>query len=457
MKNTIFAIFSFSIFFQATVLAAYDYNVEKGTLQETAFKAIEYALQEQVKTSSKIYIAGEWPTKIDSTFVPVLVGVGRLTKQEDEASAFTTGSVINQLASVYFGFPQLQKSSLFKRIPMAVQNGTTTFERYREGDLYNFYPARDWRGVRVHQPIAMSLAGIWKGFTNIPQDADTTSVTYAARTYNDLMNGSNLTQLTSEVKSSFSLYRDDHRNPHFYNRFENRKKTGAFLTWLMNEKDPKMPRYYFSDPAKGVRIPFNKNDVDCVVNLNVLKMLALHKADIPGHREACDLINDMIAQNQHATCGIYYPNTYNLVYAAALTQQAGESCLQEQNKMNAVTFILKNQSADGGWSNDKNIWQDRTQSTAFAMNALLEFGNLDDRRVQASLRYGTAYLLRQARVSKDGKVFWNAEVFFTATAIARSLIVWRSQAYTNLTVAHVLLKMQEKFPQLDANYYFKLN
>lgn len=456
-SNWVFAaVIGVSPFIAQSVFAAKKFIVEKSSVQEIAFKGIESALQEQVATTSDIYWAGEWPTKIDSTLVPVLVGVGNLFAMEDEASAFTTGSVINQIAGLYFRFPQYQQTELFRRIPAAVAKGTGTFERYREGVLYNFYPARDWRGVKVRQPIAMSLAGIWKGFTNIPQDADTTSVTYAAKTYNDRMQGTASTTLTAELTATLSLYRDDNRNPHYYNRFEKRKKTGAFLTWLMNEKDPNMPRYYFADPEKGTRIPFNKNDVDCVVNLNVLRMLALHKTDIPGRRESCDLINDMIVKAEHATCGIYYPNTYNLSFSAAIAHQAGESCIHDENKKRIADFVTYSQLGDGGWTNDRNTWKDRIQSTAFAMNALLEFGNLNDRAVQSTLFHGMAFLLRQARVDDQGNVFWKAEVFFTATAIARSLIVWRSQAYTTLSVVSVLFKMKEKFPHLETDYYYSL-
>ena len=30
-----------------------------------------------------------------------------------------------------------------------------------------------------------------------------------------------------------------------------------------------MPRFWFAQPEDGVRIPFNDNDVDCIVNINV--------------------------------------------------------------------------------------------------------------------------------------------------------------------------------------------
>lgn len=448
---------AFFAFLSATSVFASNFKIEKADLQDIGLRAVNSALSDQVQSSSPIYWSGEWPTQIESSLVPVILGVGRNFKLEDEASAFTTGSVVNQLASLYFSFPKLQQTPVFQKIPSAVDAATKTFERYREGDVFNFYPSRDWKGMRVHQPIAMTLAGIWKGFTNIPEDADTTSVVYAALTYNQRLQGNQPSTLSPNLLAALSLHRDDNRNPHLYNRMERRKKTGSFLTWLMYEKDPKMPRFYFAQPDKGTRIPFNKNDVDCVVNLNVLRMLALNQTDIPGRKETCAMINDMIVKKEHATCGIYYPNTFNLAYSAATAQQAGESCFEDSNRKRMVAFILESQSPDGGWNNLKNIWNDRVQSTAYALNALLEFGDLKDRGVQASLRYGTSFLLRKARVNKNGEVFWNAEVFFTATAVARSLIVWRSKAYTTMTAAHVILKMQELHPELTTQYYFKLN
>lgn len=413
---------------------------------------LKFVAAEQVKEKNHIYVAGEWPTYIESTVLPVAVGVGKPIGKNHEASAFTTASVANQLASLYLEHPEVREYPEVQAIPQLIAQAVPSFERYREGTAYNFYPPKLWKGKMVRQPIDMTLFRIWKGFTNIPVDADTSSSVYAT-----LLHHANLSQqpmqMPEEILRAFSHYRDRNRSSHYYNRGEKRRNTQAFMTWLADENNPNMPRFWFAAPERGARIPFNKNDVDCIVNLNVLRMLALAKTDIEGRAQACRMINDMVKKEEHAACGIYYPNTFNMAFSMAETKKAGETCFEEARTNQMVEFILKNQSEDGGWDNVNNIWIDRVQSTIFAMTALLEFGDTKDRRIESSLVFGMRFLLKNLKTSKDGHLYWPGEVFFTATAIARSLVVWRSHSYTTTSGAAVLLKFQKAYPGYTMKYF----
>lgn len=426
-------------------------------LEQVAFQSLEVVAGEQVLKSNPIYEAGEWPTKIDSTLVPVLVGVGSAIGYDDEASAFTTAAVANELSAIFEAHPEHRNHPTVAKIPELVHRGVLSFKRYREGALFNFYPPRLWKGVRVRQPIDMHLARIWKGFTNVPEDSDTSSSVFATILY-DAKFRAEVFRIPDSTFESFEHFRDLNREAHYYNRGENRRNTGAYMTWQFDEKARQMPHYWFAEPNVGVRIPFNRNDVDCVVNLNVLRMRALAgKSPDEGERRSCEMINSMIQKSEHATCGIYYPNTYNMAFSAANLHASGSDCIQRARQHEMVDFILKGQSADGGWDNDRNIWNDRIQSTAFAMTALLEFGNPRDRGTISSLRYGTAFLLRQAKFTESGRPYWDGEVFFTATAIARSLVVWRSTAFTTAVVANVLLKMRKHSPEWNVPSYLRIN
>lgn len=431
-------------------------------LEQVAFGSLQVVASEQVATSGKIYEAGEWPTKIDSTLVPVIVGVGSAIGYDDEASAFTTASVANEIGALYEGHPEFRNVPQVAQIPRLIRRAVQSFKRYREGVLFNFYPPRMWKGVRVRQPIDMSLAFLWKGFTNVPEDADTSSSVYATILYDAKFRGQTF-RIPAEVYQSFNRFRDLNRKSHYYNRREDRRNTGAYMTWQMNENDAKMPRFWFAPPQDGERIPFNRNDVDCVVNLNILRMRALANArPDEGERRSCAMINDMIMKREHATCGIYYPNTYNLAFSAANLAGAnstsvGRQCIDLDSRKAFARFVRSGQSADGGWDNEGNIWNDRVQSTAFAMKALIEFGDLKDWRTSSSLRFGTAFLLRNAKFTKRGEPYWSGEVFFTATAIARSLVVWRSTAFTTAVVASVLLKMKTHYPNWSVSDYLKVN
>jgi hypothetical protein len=446
MKKSIFSsILALPVFILGFSTKVSAIEVDPQKIRQVVQSSLKYIASEQVQQDSDIYLKGEWPTSIVSTALPAALGVGKPVGHDDEATAFTTGSVINALASLYKENPDMTQNPEFQKIPSLIAQAVPTFERYREGDLFNFYPPRMWKGVRVHQPADMTLIFAWKGFTNIPQDADTTSVVYGA-----LLNSAEINHQQYRVPetalASLQNFRDIDRTSHFYNRREDRHNTGAFMTWQFDEKSPYMPRFWFASPEKGTRIPFNRNDVDCIVNLNVIRMLALNKTpQVEGRQEACAMINDMIRNEEHATCGIYYPNTFNLSYSVVQAEKAGAACVQEDRKKQIVEFILKRQSDDGGWDNEKNTWQDRVQTTVFAMTALLEFGDLKEVRIQSSLKYGAHYLLQNMKRSKQGDYYWKGETFFTATAIARSLVIWKSNSYTTALAANALLKVAKLY------------
>lgn len=431
-------------------------DVRALTLKEISYKTIDYALKTQIQSASdKNYLRGEFPTKIQSTLIPSLVGVGEAFSKDDEASGFTTASVLNLLSQIYLDHPELQTESPINQIPQSVQAGVNTFSRYASTGTYNFYPSRVINGQSVRRPINMRLFPLWHGFTNVPNDADTTSVVLTSLLLNSKINKTPLTipQSTYDVFSNFT---DVNRNPMFYNYFEGRKNTGAFMTWLLDEKSPDMPRFYFARTAKGERIPFIKNDVDCIVNANVLKLLALGKVTTAARANSCQMLNDMIDANEHSSCGVYYPNTLNLSFVLGRAKQAGETCITPKSEQKILQMILKMQNGDGSWVNEKNIWQDPIITTAFALDALLHFSKPSDHKTYIALMYGVHFLLKSMK-QKDAAMYWNAERFFTATAIARSLIMWQSAAFTNSVIASVLLKMHVAFPQYTASNYLTLN
>lgn len=458
MINTKFILIFISIFISVTTQAKYVPDlIAAYSLENVALSAIEYSLLDQVsETDHKLYWAGEFKTKIQSSLIPSLVGVGRAFGEDDEATAFTTAVVVNQLAQVYLDNPQLQGSTILSKIPDSINKAVKTYDRYRDGFTYNFYPSRTLKdGQVVRRPINMTLFPLWHGFTNIPNDSDTSSAVLTSLIYQAKINQTK-SEVAQQSIDEISSFVDLDRNPMYYNRIEKRKKTGAFMTWLMSEKDEKMPRFFFASSAKGKRIPFNKNDVDCIVNANIIKLLALSKKTSPGYASACLMLNDMVKKDENATCGVYYPNTYNLGFALAGLSQAGDQCLQVDNKTILIKKILSEQNADGSWTNIKNIWTDEVLSTAFALTSLMEFGDLQDDKLRSSVFYGAQYLLKNAQL-KHGRVYWVEDNFFTATAIARSLIMWRSKAYTNTIIAGLLLKMHRLYPQLKVNNYVTLN
>ena len=458
MKSKEF-VFGFIFIVSATVAEA-RVKIDDLSLKDISAKTIEYVLNNQKsEDQAEIYIKGEWPTQIQSSLLPVLFGVGKLIGKDEEATAFTTASVVNNLSRLYLSNEDMQSEHPFNKIPQAIQNAVNTYERYREGETYNFYPARISNGVKVRRPINMTLSHIWHGLTNIPNDSDTTSAVLTSLVYNSRINNTEY-QISDEAIGTISKFVDVNRNPMFYNRFEKQKKTGAFMTWLMDEKDPAMPRKFFSKPEKGERIPFNKNDVDCVVNANILSLLAMTgKTEVAGQKETCAFLNKIIQKDQHASCGVYYPNTFNLSYALSVAAKSGVECISNDSNEKMIKKILASQNAEGAWTNLGNIWEDPVITTAFALYALLnlphdQYSDIH-RQVYSSLVYGTHYLLKNI-ISKNNSLYWTADNFFTATAIARSQIMWSSKAYTNTIISSVLLEMHKTYPQFKAKNYLTL-
>lgn len=426
------------------------------SLKDIGISQLNYVLKSQHQDKGPIYQVGEWSTQIHSTLIPIIVGVGKPIGSDEEPTPFTTASIVNQLAQIYLDHPELQEEENYLQIPQAIEKATQTFEAYREGELYNFYPAKVINGIRVHQPSDMTLMKVWHGFTNIPQDADTSSVVLTAKYYNELIKGSPFV-LSPKVSQSYIKYRDYNRKSHYYNRGENRQNTGAFLTWQFDENDPAMPGNYFAKPEKGPRIPFKVNDVDCVVNLNILRLLALSgPIQVAGEPEACQMIEDMIRKKEHSTCGIYYPNSMNLSYAVSYLAKTGSSCLKKETYSEVVRYLLSEQNADGSWLNSRDIWKDKIQSTVFALNALLELGDMNENSVHAAVTAGTAFLIRNMKKAKNGELYYKGEVFFTATALARNLVVWKSDSYTTVLAAAVILKMYQLFPDRDQVFYERI-
>ncbi|WP_413582230.1 hypothetical protein [Bdellovibrio sp. HCB288] len=385
------------------------------------------------------YDPGQWRARVTS-YLPSAVGVGKFNQPYEEPTAFIAASVANVLAEIYFLAPELES------IPPMIRKTVAGFSNFYWNELFNFYPPTTYRGVQVRQPRYMYLAPRFKGFANIPPDADTTSVSYATIQYlNKIEYGEqSAPDLPASVLRAFSQARDVDRKAHVYNAGQGQKNTGAFLTWLWNEDDPKMPRNLFSKPHNGTRVPFNRNDVDCVVNANVLKLLTLTKnTDGPGYKAACRHLNRMALQKDFFFCGMYYPSRYVLPYSMAEIIDQGGSCL-EPSRDAIVAFILKKQKRNGGWKNKYLTRPDRIQSTAWALSALAQLGDPENPSHRRAVHDGANYLAGMSARDRHGFIYWPGEVYFAATFVARYPVVWRSTAYTTATAIKALL-LAERF------------
>lgn len=412
------------------------------SLKATIRSALHFIEQDQA-TGNTQFDAGQWPTYVTSTF-PDFVGVGKYGVPYPEPSAFAAGSVANILAEIY----HTDKSH--SRIPSMLEKAMTELEPYQVGPVYHFYPQRLYRGIVVRGPRSLDLDPAFDGFVNIPPDADTTSVTYLMKAHlKAIQQGTNLREssfaLPRETLNQFATYRDHNRGSgHIYNELHSMSETGAFLTWLWDEQNPKMPRDFFATPDKGARIPFSTNDVDCVVNANVIKLLTVaRQTHSPGYKEACSLLNEITEKQNFYSCGMYYPSHYILPYSMASAMDMGASCLMPSRRK-LIDFILRNQQEDGSWVNYPST-ADRVQSTAWALNTLLILGYPEYRTQQRAAAKAIQFLLSKVRISKNGNSYWPGEIFYAGVFIARRTVVWRSNSYTTASVVRALVLADKKW------------
>ncbi len=406
-------------------------------------KSINYITAQQFQQTDGTYTPGEWPVQMTAYFLPAILGVGKLfARPTEEPTAFGTSSIVNLLAETYIANPGLTK------IPNLLRLATTSLPAYEIKDEFNYYQSRIYRGVKVRGPVASGyVPDFISGLTNIPSDADTTSATYMALAFvNSIDNAKTVSdfEVPKEALDTFSSFRDLDRTPHYYNWLDGIRHTGAFLTWFQDEKDPKMPKGIFQKPDAGTRIPFGKNDVDCVVNANAMRLLqSTNNTNQPGFADSCKLLNLVINKSKQRMCGIYYPNSYAVFFSISNVYKAGATCL-EDSKNKAIQFLVSTQKDDGSWDNEPGIGRmDTTQSTALAMNALINYTQKGDPQYRHAIEAGLTYLLYQAEKNGEDQMYWKGEVFFAAIAQARNTVLWRSNSYTTALVNLALVKAKK--------------
>lgn len=425
-------------------IQAYAFNRSTPSVNDVVPKTLAYLEHQQFQENKNIYTAGEWPAEMRSYFVPALLGVGRLfAKPTQEPTSFATSSIMNLLAEIY-----LTKPSLAPEIPAMIRLGVSSLTEYKDNDVFSYYKWQEYRGVKVRGPLADDYIPEYiRGLTNIPSDADTTSATYLALAYSDLIS---LQKKISDYKipqgalDTFNTHRDMNRKSHYYNWLDSIRRSGAFLTWFQWDHDPKMPRGVFAKPDRGIRIPFGFNDVDCVVNANVLRLFtATNNTGHPGYNDSCKLLNFVIKKNLQTQCGIYYPNSYAVFFSISNVYKAGATCLEE-TRDTSIRFLVSTQKSDGSWDNEPGIGRtDTIQSTALAINALINYTQKGDPQYRDAVKAGAQYLLNNFKKKGKNEIFWDGEVFFAAVAQARNTVLWRSDSYTTSLATLALVKAQD--------------
>ena len=146
--------------------------------------------------------------------------------------------------------------------------------------------------------------GLWQYLIILPPDIDTTSI--AANTLKKF--GRNISYNQTLID-------------------ENKNEAGLYYTWIVGEDKEKTP--------------WEKNDIDCVVNVNVLRNR--HTND----RAICEYVNDAIQNKKQ--CSIYYEyddKKFSAYYFFSKAYLEGVTCLEE-SKNAIINYILSEKKPDG--------------------------------------------------------------------------------------------------------------
>lgn len=439
----------------------------KNSLEEVITRGLHFLKNNQRKeTIEGKFYEGEWPNYMCLQKGFFLLGK---RKKIDDSNCFAVASIHNTLAKIY-----LENPSYNQILPML----DLAFPRiisFQNGERFNFWnllpPNRDLRKGAdlnnqplIRRPTSYKLKSRYiNNAANVTEDADDTALGYGAIALRKKIKGKNfiadsLLPANNNITHIFEQYRDTNRNNrHWYNYLNgNDHETGAYLTWLDEEYQFKKWNIIkvtghnatfflpFSEcyphPYKPY-IPYGSNDLDGVVNANVLSALALwNHSKSSGMQSSVKYLEKKSYKRKYDRVGIYYPNRFHFAYAVSEAYSSGVIEL-ENSLMPLQEYILEKQDKDGGWSSRRKInKKDRLQSTAYAINALLNMpDNMYSESNYLAVENGIQFLLKNMKETENG-IFWDGGVFFSGGTVVRNALVWKSDAYTTSIIIHSLVK-----------------
>ncbi len=448
----------FLILFSAFVLcfsSGYSQQIDENLLKLQIDSALQFIKNSQIKETvvAKQY-AGEWP--VDMHLTTPYFFIGRKQKAQD-SNCFTVSAIHNALAEIYL--LDTNRKELLHNLKMAFED----IQGYNEDNLYNFWkklpPNRKLKLFKepnpqplVHRPTNFILRSRFiHNTSNVPEDADDTSLGNLASFYNNRIFDSK-NELASCQR--FDEFLDvERKNRNWFNvLFHRDGNSGAYMTWLYSEHEynrwnvlkTAVNTLLIFVPGSSARpeayepwVPFGANDVDVVVNANVLAYLAktrqLEKSK--GHTDAVKLIENRLRKKFWYNNSVYYPNQFHIHFTVA---KAFASGVKELRVSSAIILkdIMEKQNADGSFQSQSYINHfDRVQSTTNALSAMIDCKSKGLPVSDTAMQKAISYILSQKKVKKD-QIHWEAGVYFSGGTLLRNILFWKSEAYTTVAVAN---------------------
>jgi hypothetical protein len=457
------------VLFSLRLMNVHAQAVPADSVEDITQKLLTYIKNEQNTTDIQGYeYAGEWPAYIH--FRTGFLLLNNPKKGVYDSNCFSLAGIHNILAGIYLKRPDLEQ------IPAMLDRSAVRLLTYYNNGGFNFWPLlppggrmymfhKNRHEELVRRPVQYKLYSPYiRKAANVVNDNDDSSqgllaLILLSRVKNQ-QGFSNDFSLKLSPLASF--WRDTSReSQHWYNIIHfDKRESGAFLTWrALEEPFPSwnIPRLLWNNAnflfpgstlypkAFKPYIPYGCNDVDAVVNANILSALALNdEADSPGVKESVAFIENKIRRKKWSRAGIYYPNRYNLHYATMRAYHAGIRDL-EPSAQRLLAHMKKTIQKDGSFQSRRIVnKRDRTQSSIYALHALLSAGNPAEQGTEAMIHSTMRYLLLLLRNHNDGMCI-EGGVYFSGGTVIRNTMYWKSDVYTSALLLDCLIMYKDYF------------
>ena len=416
--------------------------------------------------------AGEWPA-----YIHFRTGFLLLSNPKNgvyDSNCFALAGIQNILAGIYLKRPDLIQ------IPGMLDRSASRLMTFYNNGGFNFWPLLPPGGrmymfhknrseTLVRRPVQYKLYSPFiRKAANVVNDNDDTSqgllaLSLLSRVKNQ--QGFN-NDFSISMSPLLSYWRDTAReSQHWFNIIHfDKRESGAFLTWRALEApfpSWNIPRLLWNNAiflfpgstlypkAFTPYSPYGCNDVDAVVNANVLSALALNgEAQSPGVKESVAFIESKIKRKKWSRAGIYYPNRYNLHYATMRAYHAGIQELEPSVDL-LISHMKKTTQKNGSFHSRRIVNKnDRTQSSIYALHALLSAGSPRERGTEDMIHTTLRYLISQLRNHNNGMCI-EGGVYFSGGTVIRNTMYWKSDVYSSTLVLDCLLMYQEYFHERE--------
>ncbi|HET6244155.1 MAG: hypothetical protein H0V01_07255 [Bacteroidetes bacterium] len=455
MGKSAFIVLYFALaIFSKVPLLAQEIMVENESPEIIISKGLTFLSESQQKeTIGFNYFKGEWGSYIKNTnYFPLFIKKG---KSAYDSNCFTTTSVHNLLAEIYLNYPN------FEIIPSMLEPAMENILLYQSNSTFNFWhnlpsvnPIQRSKHVENNQKYMQHRPNnfIFKSkfmnkCANICNDADDTALGFMALKLNNQVKNKLMLDSAFLVPDSIGHYFSRYRNlkrkkTHYYNFFFGKKKylKGTFCTWFGEETPFTGISFLPFSSRQNQYIPYNSNEVDCIVNANILLALShFGELNTPGVKEAVIMLKNNLLTSNCNYCGIYYPSEFTLHYIISQLIAQGMTDFEDYIPV-MVDRLTKNQRDDGTWRT--KIKGNELQVTLYALIALLNIDQVEKHNTLPFIEKSMNFILNQA-IENENQVHWPGGVFFSGGTVIRDSFLWRSDAVTTALALTAILKYNE--------------